>query len=76
MIIGDEIKKEIPAAIATPTIEIQIPPFGLIIKNETMDPGLAGPINPAPIIMNQKIAQKLPTIGPIITSGFAKTYGK
>lgn len=74
--IGDEIKNEIPAAITTPTIEIQIPPFGLIIKNETMEPGLAGPINPAPIIMNQKIAQKFPTIGPIITSGLAKTYGK
>ena len=73
MIIGDEIKNEIPAAIATPTREIQIPSLGLIIRNETIEPGLAGPIKPAPIIINQKIAQKLPTIGPIITRGFAKT---
>ena len=74
--IGEEIKNEIPAAITTPTIETQTPPLGLIIKNETIEPGLAGPIKPAFITMNQKIAQKLPTIGPIITSGFAKTYGK
>ena len=71
--IGEEIKNETPVAITTPTAEIQIPPLGLIIINEIIEPGLAGPIKPASIIINHKIAQKFPTIGPIITNGLANT---
>ena len=41
-----------------------------------MEPGEAGPFRPHPVTVNQVIAAMFPTIGPIMTAGFIRMYGK
>ncbi len=74
--IGAAITNEIPVAIATPIMVKNILLSGVIARKAIIEPGEAGPMRPHPVRENQAIAQKLPTIGAMITLGFIKTYGK
>ena len=44
--------------------------------NAMIEPGAAGPFRPAFMMEKNRIAQALPTIGAMMTTGFIRMYGK
>ena len=74
--IGDAMTNETAAASTTPIRLVIMLSRGDIIRNAIMDPGAAGPFRPAFMMEKNRIAQALPTIGAMMTTGFIRMYGK
>ena len=69
-------RNETTVARRTPTMVCHILSFGVIDRNAMMEPGAAGETRPHFMMVNQKMATMLPTMGAMMTMGFMRTYGK